>query len=217
MEGVSRLEKLDFKKAYKELYLPKPKPAVITVPQMNFVMIDGTGDPNKAEFSDVVSALYSFSYTLRMSYKNNCAPEGFYEYTVFPLEGMWDLMDKAVSASDKSNFEYTIMIRQPEFLTADLFEYFLNEVKKKKANPYLDKLRYGTITEGLCCQMLHVGSYDSETESFAAMDKFCADNGYIRISRRHREIYMSDPRKCKPDNLKTVLRYQVQADTEPQP
>lgn len=202
--------KLDFKKEYKELYLPKNNPVLITVPDINFIMIDGKGDPNGEEFALAVAALYSLSYTVKMSYKSYEVPANYYEYVVFPIEGIWDLSDKAKPLAEKSNFTYKIMIRQPEFLTAELFERFLAEAKKKKPNPYLGEVKFGTVSEGLCCQMLHVGSYDDEKASFIMMDQFCTAGGYKRISNTHREIYLSDPRKTELHKLKTVLRYQVE-------
>jgi len=154
-------------------------------------------------------ALYSFSYSVKMSYKSKDVPKGYYDYTVFPLEGVWDLVDKSKPITDKSNFAYSIMIRQPDFLTEELFKRFVNEAKNKKPNVYLEKIRYVTITEGLCCQMLHIGSYDDEPASFEKMEQFCRDNGYERICLKHREIYLSDPRKTEADKLKTVLRFNV--------
>ncbi len=204
------MEKLEFKKAYKDLYLPKNCPVIVSVPSINYIMIDGKGDPNGEEFAISTAALYSFSYAVKMSYKSDNVPLGYYDYTVFPLEGLWDLIDKNLSTTDKCNFAYTIMIRQPEFLTVDLFERFLSETKKKKPNIYLDKIKYGSISEGLCCQMLHLGSYDNEPASFEIMEQFCRDNGYERTSYKHREIYLSDPRKTESGKLKTVLRYQVE-------
>jgi hypothetical protein len=203
------MEKLDYKKEFKELYLPKNKPAIVDVPAMSFAVIDGEGDPNVVEFSTAVEALYSFSYAVKMSYKSDEVPEGYYDYTVFPLEGEWDLLDKSKPETDKSNFSYSIMIRQPDFITEELFERFLNEAKKKKSNPYLDKIECRNISEGLCCQIMHIGSYDDEHTDFEIMEKYCADNGYERISKAHREIYISDPRKTVPDKLKTVLRFKV--------
>lgn len=144
-----------------------------------------------------------------MSYKSNDIPQRFYDYTVFPLEGVWDLIDKNKPATEKSNFAYTIMIRQLDFLTNDLFLRFISETKKKKPNEYLDKIKYGNIIDGLCCQMLHLGSYDNEPVSFERMEQFCKNNGYQRISFKHREIYLSDPRKTESARLKTVLRYKV--------
>ncbi len=203
--------KLDYKKAYKELYLPKKNPVIVTVPPINFVMIDGEGNPNGEEFVLATGALYSFSYGVKMSYKSKDVPIGYFDYVVSPLEGVWDLVDKTLSPTDKNNFKYKIMIRQPEFLTTDLFERFLSETKKKKPNSYLDRIEYGTISEGLCCQMLHIGSYDDEPESFDLMEQFCKENGYKRISKTHREIYLSDPRKTEKSKLKTVLRFKVAA------
>jgi hypothetical protein len=203
------LDKLDYKKAYKELYLPKRTPNVVTVPKINFAVIEGQGDPNGEEFSFATTALYNFSYTVKMSYKSDNIPEGYYDYTVFPLEGEWDLIDKAIASTVKSNYKYKLMIRQPDFLTLDLFQQFLLETKKKKTNIYLDKLYFETIEEGLCCQMLHMGSYDDEPKSFELMDKFCKENEYERISKIHREIYLSDPRKTVVSKLKTVLRYKI--------
>ncbi len=208
------MDKLEYKKEFKELYLPKNNPNVIDVPSMRFVIIDGEGDPNGEEFSLAVAALYSFSYAVKMSYKSKEIPEGFYDYTVFPLEGVWDLVDKTKSTTDKSNFAYSMMIRQPDFLTNELFERFITETKKKKPNAYLDKIKYDTINEGLCCQMLHLGSYDDEPASFKSMEQFCKHNGYDRSSRRHREIYLSDPRKTEAGKLKTVLRFKVKKTQE---
>jgi len=203
------MDKLDYKKDFKDLYLPKNRPSIIEVPSMKFIMIDGKGDPNGEEFAFATAALYSFSYAVKMSYKSKEIPEGFYDYTVFPLEGVWDLADKTKSITDKSNYAYSIMIRQPDFLTNELVERFIAETKKKKPNVYLDKIKYDTIAEGLCCQMLHLGSYDDEPASFEIMRQFCNDSGYERRFRRHREIYLSDPRKTEAGKLKTVLRFNV--------
>jgi hypothetical protein len=203
------MDKLDYKKAFKELYLPKNSPTIIDVPSMNFAIIDGEGDPNGEAFALATEALYSFSYSVKMSYKSKDVPEGYYDYTVFPLEGVWDLVDKSKPITDKSNFAYSIMIRQPDFLTKELFDRFIVETKSKKSNVYLDKIRYDIITEGLCCQMLHIGRYDDEPGSFEIMRQFCTDNGYERTCLKHREIYISDPRKTEVGKLKTVLRFNV--------
>lgn len=203
------MEKQDYKKVFKELYLPKEQPTIIDIPSINFAMIDGEGDPNSEAFSLATEALYSFSYAVKMSYKSSVVPEGFYDYTVFPLEGVWDLLDVSKGITDKNNFKYTIMIRQPDFLTKDLFERFVTETKKKKGNAFLDQIKFGSITEGRCCQMLHVGSYDDEPASFEKMEQFCKENGYERLFKKHREIYLSDPRKTETSKLKTVLRFCV--------
>lgn len=203
------MEKLEYKKVYKDLYLPKDKPTIIEIPPINFVTIDGEGDPNGDEFGLATTALYSFSYAVKMSYKSKEIPASFYDYTVFPLEGVWDLVDKSKPSTDKSNYAYSIMIRQPDFLDNKLFERFLTQTKKKKPNPYLDKLQFKTIDEGLCCQILHLGSYDDEPASFEKMKQYCKENGYERTSLKHREIYLSDPRKTEASKLKTVLRFKV--------
>lgn len=207
------MRKVDFRKDYKELYLPKNEPVLIDVPTMSFVMLEGQGDPNGEEFALATAALYSLSYAVKMSYKSSNPPEGYYEYTVFPLEGVWGLVDLARPSTDKTNYAYRIMIRQPEFLTDGLFERFLRETMKKKPNPYLEKVQFGSMDEGLCCQMLHLGSYDSEPASFVRMERFCSENGYTRVSLEHREIYLSDPRKTEPDKLRTVLRFRVEPAT----
>lgn len=211
MKGEHPLNrKVDFKKDFKQLYLPKPSPEIIQVPKMNFIMVEGSGDPNGGEFSKAVEALYSLSYAVRMSYKSKDVPEGYYEYTVFPMEGVWDLVDRTKPSTDKSNYKYTLMIRQPDFLTAQGFQRFLEQVKVKKPNPFLETARFESMEEGLCCQMMHVGNYDDEPASFARMEAFCAENGYTRISKLHREIYLSDPRKTMPEKLKTVLRFHAE-------
>ena len=202
-------KKVDYKKDFKHLYLPKTLPEVIEVPSMSFLMINGSGDPNGEDFARATEALYSLSYAVRMSYKKDVVPVGYYEYTVFPLEGVWDLLDYSKPATDKSNFKYTIMIRQPDFLTQELFNLFLEQTKKKKPNPFLDNVRFEDMEDGLCCQMMHLGSYDDEPESFARMEKFCLEHGYDRASMIHREIYLSDPRKSEPSKQKTVLRFYV--------
>jgi hypothetical protein len=207
MLGMSK--KIEYKKDYKHIYLPNTIPVIINVAEMPFIKIEGTGDPNGEEFRRATEALYSLSYAVKMSYKSNDVPNGYYEYTVFPLEGIWDLVDKSKSAKDKDNFKYTIMIRQPDFLAAELFFKFVEQTTKKKPNPNLEKLTFGEMTDGLCCQMMHIGSYDDEPKSFAKMEVFCAKNGYIRTDLTHREIYLSDPRKTDLTKMKTVLRFRV--------
>ena len=203
------MEKLEYKKVYKSLYLPPSKPVIITVPPIKFAVIRGEGDPNGEAFAKATEALYAFSYAVKMSYKSKAVPEGFYDYTVFPLEGEWDLVDKSKGSIDKSNFAYALMIRQPDFLTDALFERFINEAEKKKSNPDISRITYETFDEGLCCQMMHLGSYDDEPESFEKMEAYCLDHGHERLSKRHREIYLSDPRKTEVSKLKTVLRFKI--------
>lgn len=206
------MDKVDYKKDFKGLYLPKQKPVIVHVPEIRFVTIEGSGDPNGETFAQATAALYSLSYAVKMSYKKDTVPDGYYEYVVFPLEGVWDLVDKTLPPTVKSNFKYTLMIRQPDFLTTELFERFLSETKKKKPNSFLDQVTFSTLEEGLCCQMLHKGSYDNEPKSFERMAEFCSEQGYRRVSKTHREIYLSDPRRTEPERLKTVLRYRVEKE-----
>lgn len=150
-----------------------------------------------------------------MSYRSSDVPAGYYDYTVFPLEGVWDLLDRSKPATEKDNLKYTLMIRQPDFLTKEGFARFLESTVKKKPNPFLAHVRFEPMREGLCCQMMHAGSFDDEPASFARMEAFCIQEGWIRPSKLHREIYITDPRKTAPEKLKTVLRFQVHREGGP--
>ncbi len=200
---------LDYTKDFKELYLPGKNPAVAEIPPMPFIVIEGAGNPNGDAFSKVVEALYSFSYTIKMSYKGKAVPAGYFPYKVFPLEGVWDLQEVSLGL-DKSNFKYSMMIRQPDFVTVEYFEEVREILKKKKPNPNLDIAYFKILDEGMCCQMMHIGSYDDEPESFEKMEAHCKLNGWVRAARTHREIYLSDPRKTEKSRLKTVLRFKVE-------
>lgn len=206
--------KQDYHKDFKSLYIPKSEPEIISVPSIRFALIDGEGDPNGEGFGFDTAALYAFSYAVKMSYKSKDIPLGFYDYTVFPLEGEWDLIDKSKPITDKSNFRYRIMIRQPDFLTAELFIRFLNAAKEKKTDKKtlisLDKIKFAEIEEGMCCQMMHIGPFSDEPLSFERMERFCREKGYKRMFMGHREIYLSDPRKTAPEKLKTVLRFRIE-------
>ncbi|MBE9914454.1 hypothetical protein G8C92_10470 [Paenibacillus donghaensis] len=206
-------KRVDYKKDYKQLYMPKTVPEIVAVPRMPFFMVSGSGDPNGEEFAKATEALYSMSYAVRMSYKSEDVPAGYYEYTVFPLEGEWDLLDRTKPATDKNNYKYTIMIRQPDFLTEEMFERFLEQTRRKKPNPFLENVRFEHVEDGLSCQMMHIGSFDDEPESFSRMEAFCTEHGFIRSSKIHREIYLSDPRKTEPPKLKTVLRFPVKTNS----
>jgi hypothetical protein len=206
--------KYEWRKTEKDIYLPKQKPTLVTVPKQNFFMIRGKGDPNKEDFSQRVGALYALSYTVRMFPKGGYTPEGYFEYTVYPLEGVWDLTEygKSFSTLNKDEFLYTIMIRQPEFVTDEVFakakETVLN--KKKDIDPsILDEVTFESMEDGLSVQMMHLGSYDDEPATFQQMNTFIDDNGLEKRTKRHREIYLSDPRRTEKSKLKTVLRYMV--------
>lgn len=204
----------DFKKEYKEFYLPKNLPEIIDVPDMNYVAVRGTGNPNEegGAYQQAISVLYAVSYTLKMSYKGNHKIEGFFEYVVPPLEGFW-WQDGVVGVdyTDKSAFNWISVIRLPDFVTGPDFEWAVAEAeRKKKIDCSMAELL--TLREGLCVQMMHIGSYDSEPESVARMDRYLLENGYqndLSETRLHHEIYLSDPRKTAPEKQKTVIRHPV--------
>lgn len=197
-------------KEIKTFYSIKTDPQIISIPLFKYITLEGKGDPNQADFAVAMEAIYSMTYTIKMSYKKDNPPVGYYEYKVFPLEGEWDLVDKTKPTTDKSNFAYKIMIQQPDFVGQSLFDDLIVPLKKKKDNPKLSLLKYEEISDGLCCQMVHLGPYDNEPASFKKMEEFCRDHGYVRISKKHKEIYLSDPRKSAPEKLKTILRFQVE-------
>jgi hypothetical protein len=204
------MKEINYRKDYKNIYLPGKKPCIIDLPSLNYVTVEFEGDPNREEFSELIEALYSFSYTVKMSYKSERIPENYYKYTVFPLEGEWDVLNKSVGNKDKNNFKAKMMMRQPDFLNEELFDYFLKRVKNKKCdNKFVEKLKFEFIDEGLCCQIMHIGIYDEEYKSFEVMDDFCSKNDFFRIDKRHKEIYISDPRRTEVSKLKTVLRYKI--------
>jgi len=205
--------KHEWKKKEKTLYIPKNKPESITVPSFKFFMIEGQGNPNDDFFSEYIGVLYSLSYAIRMSPKAGFAPQDYFEYTVYPLEGVWDISDEAkknfTGKLDKNTLIFTLMMRQPDFVTEKLFLEAMKRTKKKKPHELLDKVKFERMEEGICVQMMHLGSYDNEPESFSQMEEFCKENNLVRKSKQHREIYLSDARKVSPEKLKTVLRFQV--------
>ncbi len=215
------MEKLDYKKEYKDLYQPKTKPSIIEVPEMIFIAIDGKGDPNTSvEYKEALEILYGLSFTIKMSKMSGTQPEGYFEYVVPPLEGLWYVDDAkfdGTNITDKSRFCWTSMIRQPEFVTEEVFENARNTLAKKKRELDLSKARLIKMTEGLCIQIMHKGSYDNEPESIAKMRDFAEKSGYtedISDTRFHHEIYLSDPRRCAPENLKTVIRHPVRRNNK---
>lgn len=208
------MEKLDYKKEYKDLYQPTSKPSVIDVPEMIFIAVDGKGDPNTCdEYKSAMEILYGLSFTIKMSKMNGTQPEGYFEYVVPPLEGLWHQQGiHGIDYSRKEDFIWTSMIRQPEFVTEEVFENAKLALSKKKPGLDLSRARYMKMTEGLCVQIMHKGPYDDEPETIAKLQKFIAENGYrddLSDTRRHHEIYLSDPRKCAPERLRTVIRHPV--------
>ncbi len=204
----------DFKKEYKEFYLPKNKPEIVNVPAINYLAISGTGDPNAedGDYKQAIGCLYAVAYTLKMSYKTEHKISGFYEYVVPPLEGFWwQEGTTGVNYSDKSSFNWISVIRLPEFITEDDVKWAVDTAANKKKID-CSSVKFMTIEEGLCVQMMHTGPYDSEPATVALMDEYIKQNGYendINIKRLHHEIYLSDPRKSLPDKMKTVIRHPI--------
>ena len=204
----------DYKKEYKDLYLPKAEPMIIDVPEMHFVAIEGKGNPNEenGEYQQALGVLYGVQYTIKMSKMGNRIPDGYFDYVVPPLEGLWWLDNNGTfSAENKSSFQWISLIRLPEFVDAKVFEWACNEVSKKKKID-TKNAQYLTIKEGLCVQCLHTGSYDEEPKTLKLMHDFIEKNSLqidINEMRRHHEIYLSDPRKTEISKLKTVLRIPV--------
>lgn len=203
--------KYEWRKQEKNLYLPKQEPELITVPEQKFLMIQGKGNPNSKEFGEKIEVLYSLSYAIRMMPKQGFTPEGYFEYTVYPLEGIWDLTEEGrqLDYLNKDELVYNIMIRQPDFVTKEIVDRAFETTKKKKPHPLLDIVIFKTMEDGLSVQLLHQGSYDDEPQSFAKMNEFINANNLEKSFMQHREIYLSDARKVEPEKLKTVLRYMV--------
>jgi hypothetical protein len=203
--------KYEWRKEERELYLPKQKPEIITVPEQQFFSIKGKGNPNEQEFAEKIGVLYALAYAIRMMPKQGCTPDGYFEYTVYPLEGVWDLTEEGrkLNHLNKDELVYTIMIRQPDFVTKEVVERAFETVEKKKPHPFLNDVSFGTFQDGLSVQMLHVGPYNDEPQSFELMNEFIKQHNLARTSLLHREIYLSDFRKVEPAKLKTVLRYKV--------
>lgn len=207
------METLDYKKAYPDLYQPKTAPAVVDVPAMTFIMVDGIGDPNDGggAYAKALELLYALSFTIKMSHKGTAPIEGYFPYVVPPLEGLWSQKDgAAVDYAHKNDFCWTSMIRQPEFVTPEVFQWACAGVAAKKG---LDTApaRLETYTEGLCVQCMHLGPYDDEPATLERLDGFAAQQGLVLDlgDRRHHELYLSDPRRCKPERMRTVLRHPV--------
>lgn len=201
----------DFKQAYKDLYQPKTTPSIIDVPKMIFIAIEGRGDPNTSkEYASAVETLYGLSYAIKMSNKETL------EYVVPPLEGLWNVDDdfwgSGASIADKSKFTWTMLIRQPEFVTDNIYDSAQAKLAKKKPAIDTSKAKLITLTEGLCVQVLHIGSYDEEPATIVSLERFATENGYvidINENRLHHEIYLSDPRKVVSQKLKTILRHPI--------
>ncbi|MDO5045740.1 GyrI-like domain-containing protein [Campylobacter sp.] len=202
--------KYEWKKSEKNLYGAKQTPRLVEVPAQKFITIKGAGNPNEEDFSARVSALYSLAYSIKMLYKTlmkDDAEGKIMGFTVYPLEGIWQ---KAQGEElDKSKLKYTIMIKQPDFITREIFDNAIEKVRKKKSSDLYDEIVFKSIEDGKSVQILHIGSYDSEPESFVKMDAFIKESGLVRSGGLHREIYLNSKDRVTEDKLKTILRYCV--------
>lgn len=203
----------DFKKEYKEFYMPGRKPSIVDVTKANYIAVSGKGDPNEedGDYQKAIEVLYAVAYTLKMSYKTDHKIEGFYEYVVPPLEGFWKQGDNSeMDYADKSSLEWISVIRLPDFITEEDFRWAVETAEKKK-KPDCAKAEFLTLEEGLCVQIMHIGPYDDEPESVLLMENFAEEQGYVidMGQRLHHEIYLSDPRKSPPEKWKTVIRHPI--------
>ena len=204
----------DYKKEYKEFYMPKNVPSIVNVPRMNYIAVRGKGNPNDddGEYKKSIGLLYGIAYTIKMSYKGSYKINGYFEYVVPPLEGFWwqDGID-GIDYSRKDKFNFISIIRLPDFVTKKDFDWAVHEATKKKREDY-SKVKFFTYDEGLCVQCMHIGSYDNEPDTVELMHNYMKDKGYnldISDKRYHHEIYLSDPRKCDVNKLKTVIRHPI--------
>lgn len=204
----------DYKKEYKEFYLPKNKPALVTIPPMNFIAVRGKGNPNEEDgaYKQSIGLLYGIAFTIKMSKMGDHRIEGYFDYVVPPLEGLWwQEGTNGIDYARKEDFEWISMIRLPDFVTWAEFDWAIAEASTKKKTDF-SKVEFLTYEEGLCVQCMHIGPYDDEPVTIEMMDDFAKEQGYITDlegARRHHEIYLSDARKCNPKNLKTVIRHPV--------
>lgn len=202
--------KYEWRKEEKSLYSVKQMPILVEVPKQKFISIDGNGNPNEADFSNRITALYSLAYSIKMMYKNAMKSNSsvdITDFTVYPLEGLWKKLNQTVL--DKSKLEYTLMIKQPDFITQEMFTTAMESVKKKKPNVLYEEISFREIEGGKAVQMLHIGSYDNEPRTFEQMDDFTRKFALTRIGDFHREIYLSNKNRTSEDKQKTILRYLV--------
>ena len=204
----------DYKKEYKEFYMPKNKPEIVDVPAMNFIAVRGNGNPNEegGAYKEAIGLLYGIAFTIKMSKKGKHEIEGYFDYVVPPLEGFW-WQDgiKGIDYTKKADFHWISVIRLPDFVTKEDFDWAIAEAEKKKKTDF-SKVEFLTIKEGLCVQCMHIGPFDDEPETVAKMDRFLEENGYendFSEERLHHEIYLSDARRVAPEKWKTVIRHPV--------
>ena len=204
----------DYKKEYKEFYMPASKPSIVTVPKMNYIAVRSKGNPNdeNGEYKNSIGLLYAIAFTIKMSYKGSHKINGYYEYVVPPLEGFWwQEGSNTINYANKDEFNFISLIRLPDFVTKADFDWAIQEATNKKKADF-SKVEFLTHDEGVCVQCMHIGSYDDEPKTVALMHEYMAANGYeldINENRYHHEIYLSDPRKCAVEKLKTVVRHPI--------
>ena len=205
----------DYKKEYKEFYMPKNKPSIIKIPKMNYIAVSGKGNPNdeNGEYKQTIGLLYAIAFTIKMSYKGTHKIDGYFEYVVPPLEGFWwqDGMKDGIDYNNKDQMNFISIIRLPDFVTKEDFEWSIKEATKKKKTDF-SKVEFLTYDEGVCVQCMHIGSYDDEPNTINLMHEYMIENGYeldITDNRFHHEIYLSDPRRCDVSKLKTVIRHPI--------
>ena len=204
----------DYKKEYKEFYMPKNKPSIVEIPKMNYIAVRGKGNPNdeEGEYKKTIGLLYGIAFTIKMSYKGTHKIDGYFEYVVPPLEGFWWQDGRVgIDYNQKEELNFISIIRLPDFVTKKDFDWAIEEATKKKKQDF-SKVEFLTYDEGMCVQCMHVGSYDNEPTTVELMHKYMEENGYvldITDKRFHHEIYLSDPRKCDENKLKTVIRHPI--------
>ena len=204
----------DYKKEYKEFYMPKNKPSIVDIPKMNYIAVRGKGNPNdeEGEYKKTIGLLYGIAFTIKMSYKGTHKIDGYFEYVVPPLEGFWWQDGRVgIDYNQKEELNFISIIRLPDFVTKKDFDWAIEEATKKKKQDF-SKVEFLTYDEGICVQCMHVGSYDNEPATVELMHKYMEENGYvldITDKRFHHEIYLSDPRKCNENKLKTVIRHPI--------
>ena len=205
----------DYKKEYKEFYMPKNKPSIVKIPKMNYIAVRGKGNPNdeKGEYKQTIGLLYAIAFTIKMSYKGTHKIEGYFEYVVPPLEGFWwqDVMKDSIDYNNKDKMNFISIIRLPDFVTKKDFDWAVVEASNKKKLDF-SKVEFLTYDEGICVQCMHIGFYDDEPSTINLMHEYMIENGYeldITNNRFHHEIYLSDPRRCDVNKLKTVIRHPI--------
>lgn len=205
----------DYKKEYKEFYMPKNKPSIVEIPKMNYIAVRGKGNPNAedGEYKKSIGLLYAIAFTIKMSYKGSYKIDGYFEYVVPPLEGFWwqDGNKNGIDYNDKESLNFISVIRLPDFVTKKDFDWAIEEATNKKKQDF-SKVEFLTYDEGICVQCMHIGSYDNEPATVELMHRYMTENGYeidITGERLHHEIYLSDPRRCDVSRLKTVIRHPI--------